>query len=361
MKDLLLQLPILFLAIALGLLVMPAVIDLSLRGKWLDRPDQRKWHTAPIPATGGVGVLLVMVIIMLILPQGRVSIAAQPFLFFGYILLALVGIADDRVNLSARMRFAMQLLLAAAIAFNGHRITHLGGLFGVDGLPVVAQYLLTVLVIVGLTNAFNLIDGIDGLAGTMGVYMLFALILLGLWCGSVTEWPLQLALAGALLNFLHHNWRPAKIFLGDGGSLPIGFTLAVSGVLLMGHSARMNVADQSRMVELLCAVFMGPVIDTLRVFSNRIAQGRSPFSPDRDHLHHWFLKNLRTAPQAVVTILMVQVSTLLITYILHGTFGTTMIVLLQAAIHAAVVVALHLAWNLRRSYRMVRTLERAIG
>jgi UDP-GlcNAc:undecaprenyl-phosphate GlcNAc-1-phosphate transferase len=361
MNELLIQLPILFLAMTLGMLVLPAVIDIGRRGHWLDRPDRRKWHTTPTPVTGGIGVLLVMCIVMLMLPQGRTFIIEEPFLFFGYILLALVGIADDRVNLAPRMRFVLQLLLASAIAFSGHRITHLGGLFGMDALPLAAQYALTVLVIVGLTNAFNLVDGIDGLAGTLGVYMLMALVLLGAWCGVDNIWPMQLALAGALLIFLQHNWRPAKVFLGDGGSLPIGFTLAVSGVMLIGHSSQMPAMDRGRMVELLCALFMGPVIDTLRVFANRIAQGRSPFSPDRDHLHHWFLKNLRTAPQAVVTILIVQVSTLVITQLLHSTLGTTLIVLLQALIQLSVMFTLRLAWDLRRSYRMVRTLERVIG
>jgi UDP-GlcNAc:undecaprenyl-phosphate/decaprenyl-phosphate GlcNAc-1-phosphate transferase len=361
MNDLFIQLPILFLAMTLGLLVVPAVIDISRRGQWLDRPDQRKWHTAPTPATGGIGVLLVMAIVMLILPQGRAFIAKEPFLFFGYILLAIVGITDDRVNLSPRMRFVLQLLLASAIAFSGHRITHLGGLFGLDLLPLAAQYTLTVLVIVGLTNAFNLVDGIDGLAGTMGVYILSVLILLGGWRGLQGAWPMQLALAGALLIFLQHNWRPAKVFLGDGGSLPIGFTLAVSGVMLMGHADQMPVLERGRIVELLCALFMGPVMDTLRVFADRIAQGRSPFSPDRNHLHHWFLKNLRTAPQAVITILIVQVATLVITYLLHGTLSTTVIVLFQALVQVMVLLALRLAWDLRRSYRMVRTLERIMG
>jgi UDP-GlcNAc:undecaprenyl-phosphate/decaprenyl-phosphate GlcNAc-1-phosphate transferase len=359
MTEFLVHLPIMILALFIGSFVMPAVLDVSLRSRIFDRPDQRKWHKEPTPATGGVGILLTLGITLLIAPSGRQLLAAEPTICLGYMALTLIGVLDDRFHLSAILRLAVQIALALLITWNGTIITHGAGILGVQELSPVMQFVLTVVIVVGLTNAYNMVDGIDGLAGTQGIVSLGLFAAIILWMGSGEMLPVIMALMGTLVIFLRLNWSPARIFMGDGGSLPIGFLLAVIGVHLAMHATQLSMSNHALVIELLSGIFIGNVVDTLRVFINRMRQGRSPFSADRDHLHHWFLKNLRTHSQAVITMIALQAGVLAITILLHGTMGPSWIILIQGGIYIVVIRMLHFAYDLRCSYRMVRTMERA--
>jgi UDP-N-acetylmuramyl pentapeptide phosphotransferase/UDP-N-acetylglucosamine-1-phosphate transferase len=185
----------------------------------------------------------------------------------------------------------IQLALATLIAFSGVRINNLNGIFGVHELPVTAQYTLTILIIAGITNAFNLIDGIDGLAGGLGF---MSLVIIGLFLtlsGDANIALIAFALAGGLLGFLYYNFNPARIFMGDTGSLVLGFVIAVLTVRLI----QFNTAGSFKLIQHApvfgLSLVMIPVFDTLRVFAARIWRGRSPFDPDKTHIHHLLTNN----------------------------------------------------------------------
>jgi UDP-N-acetylmuramyl pentapeptide phosphotransferase/UDP-N-acetylglucosamine-1-phosphate transferase len=197
---------------------------------------------------------------------------------------------DDLNDLRARNKFVIQLALALLIAFSGVRITSLNGILGIEE-PITAQYTLTVVAIAGITNSFNLIDGIDGLAGGLGF---MSLVILGLFLtlgGDINIALIAFALAGGLLGFLYYNFNPARIFMGDTGSLVLGFVIAVLTVRLI------QVNTTSSFNLLLNAPAFGlslvliPVFDTLRVFSLRIWSGKSPFNADKTHIHHLLTNN----------------------------------------------------------------------
>jgi UDP-GlcNAc:undecaprenyl-phosphate GlcNAc-1-phosphate transferase len=158
-------------------------------------------------------------------------------------------------------------------------------------LPLSAQYTFTLLAIVGITNAFNLIDGIDGLAGGLGFMSLVTLGLFLTMSGDNNTALIAFALAGAILAFLYFNFNPARIFMGDTGSLILGFVIAVLAVRLL----QVNIASGHPVLPhapvFLLGIVLIPVFDTLRVFAIRIWNGKSPFSADKTHIHHLLTNN----------------------------------------------------------------------
>lgn len=211
---------------------------------------------------------------------------AQISFFFSIVVLFALGIMDDLKDLSARYKFLIQISLAALIALSGIRITSFDGLFGIYDLPLMAQYTFTILAIAGITNAFNLIDGIDGLAGGLGFMSLITLGMFLTMSGDANTALIAFALAGALFSFLYFNFNPAKIFMGDTGSLVLGFVIAVLCIRLIQVNVMIpNPIVLNAPVFVFGIVFI-PVFDTIRVFTVRIWKGNSPFEADRTHIHH---------------------------------------------------------------------------
>jgi UDP-N-acetylmuramyl pentapeptide phosphotransferase/UDP-N-acetylglucosamine-1-phosphate transferase len=194
-----------------------------------------------------------------------------------------MGIMDDIRDLSARYKFLIQIGLAMLMATSGIRINSFEGVFGIYELPLAAQYTFTLLTIVGVTNAFNLIDGIDGLAGGLGFMSLTTLGIFLTLNGDMTSALIAFALAGGIVAFLYFNLNPARIFLGDTGSLVLGFSIAVLCIRLMQVNTITSLPHAP--VFILGIAFI-PVFDTIRVFASRIWKGKSPFVADKTHIHH---------------------------------------------------------------------------
>lgn len=277
-------------AFVTAMLLIPPLIKLINRFKLHDIPDLRKEHSMPIPTMGGIAVCLAMTTSCLLWFNFSNDFFTVSF-FFSIVVLFAIGIMDDLNDLRARNKLAIQFALASLIAFSGVRITSLNGIFGIGTLPITAQYTLTVLAIAGITNAFNLIDGIDGLAGGLGF---MSLVILGLFltlCGEVNVALIAFALAGGLLGFLYYNFNPARIFMGDTGSLVLGFVTAVLTVKLIQLNTDGGKVFLPHAPVLGLSLVLIPVFDTLRVFSLRIWRGRSPFDPDKTHIHHLLTNN----------------------------------------------------------------------
>ena len=272
-------------AFAFTLVSIPVVIKLVKKYRLCDVPNGRKVHTTPIPTMGGVAVIGGMVAALALWFPFSTQIAQVSF-FFSISVLFGLGIMDDIRDLSAKYKFMIQFALAALIAVSGIRITSLEGLLGIHELPLAAQYTFTIVAIVGITNAFNLIDGIDGLAGGLGFMSLVTLGIFLTMNGDANTALIAFALAGGLLAFLYFNFNPAKIFMGDTGSLVLGFVVAVLCIRLMQVSNSVASPVLPHAPVFVLGIVLIPVFDTLRVFATRTWYGKSPFVADKTHIHH---------------------------------------------------------------------------
>ena len=276
-------------AFIVTLIAIPPIMRLVKKYSFYDMPGDRKEHNSPIPTMGGIAVITGMMMSLLLwFPFSNG--AEQICFFFSLAVLFGLGILDDLKDLSAKYKLIVQVGLALLIALSGIRITSFDGLFGITELPESAQYTFTVLAIVGITNAFNLIDGIDGLAGGLGF---MSLVILGIFLtmsGDSNTALVAFALAGGIFAFLYFNFNPAKIFMGDTGSLVLGFVIAVLSIRLMQVNVfAANSVLPHAPVFVLGIVFI-PVFDTLRVFALRVWKGGSPFVADKTHIHHLITK-----------------------------------------------------------------------
>lgn len=272
-------------AFVVTLIAIPPIISLIKKYSLYDVPNARKEHSAPIPTMGGIAIIAGMTMALFLWFPFSKAIAQISFFFSIAVLLAL-GIMDDLKDLSAKYKFIVQFCLAILISLSGIRITSFDGLFGVHELPVMAQYSFTILAIVGITNAFNLIDGIDGLAGGIGFMSLVSLGLFLTLSGDANTALIAFALAGGILAFLYFNLNPARIFMGDTGSLVLGFVIAVLSIRLMQVNVHVSNPVFPHAAVFVMGIVLIPVFDTIRVFGVRLWKGKSPFSADRTHIHH---------------------------------------------------------------------------
>ena len=272
-------------AFVVTLLAIPPIINLIERYKLYDMPNSRKEHSLPIPTMGGIAIVGGMITSLLLWFPFSNELGQIAF-FFSIAALFGLGIMDDLKDLSAKYKFVVQIGLASLIALSGIRITSFDGLFGITALPLSAQYSFTILAIVGITNAFNLIDGIDGLAGGLSFMSLITLGLFLTISGDANTALVAFALAGGVLAFLYFNFNPAKIFMGDTGSLILGFVIAVLCIRLLQVNVFAPNAILKHAPMFVLGIVMIPVFDTLRVFAVRIWRGQSPFVADKTHIHH---------------------------------------------------------------------------
>ena len=272
-------------AFIVTLIAIPPVISIIRKYKLFDKPNDRKEHTTPIPTMGGIAIFAgLSAALLLWFPF--LNDTVQVSFFFSVITLLILGIFDDLKDISAKYKFVVQAGLACLIVLSGVRITSFEGLFSIHELPISAQYTFTVVAIVGITNAFNLIDGIDGLAAGLGFMSLITLGIFLTISGDNSYALIAFALAGGLLAFLYYNLNPARIFMGDTGSLVLGFATSVLCIRLMqvNNLTGNSVIPYSPVFVL--SIVLIPVFDTLRVFGIRMWKGNSPFSPDKTHIHH---------------------------------------------------------------------------
>lgn len=278
------------MAAVVASVLTPLVAHLAHRRQLLDQPDLvRKLHGRAVPRLGGIAVTVAFLAPIAALAFYDNLVAAAVYadlpLALGFIggalAIAGLGIFDDLFGTDARQKLAVQLVVAAAMWFVGFRVEHVGGSIGFSFDLGLLSLPVTVLWIVGVVNAVNLIDGLDGLAS--GIALAATLVLFGVAFASdqVLLCVLMVALAGSLVGFLVFNFNPARIFLGDSGSLFLGFVLAVAS--LWTHQ-KANAALAVTLIPLFALAV--PLIDTTLCIVRRVARGQNPFSPDREHLHH---------------------------------------------------------------------------
>jgi UDP-N-acetylmuramyl pentapeptide phosphotransferase/UDP-N-acetylglucosamine-1-phosphate transferase len=277
-------------AFVISFIAIPAIIKLADEKGLFDMPDARKLHTRPIASLGGVGVFIGFLLALLL----TVSLHLNPefqYFYAAAVLTFFLGIKDDILILSASKKFLGQLLAAAILIHLANlRIDSMHGFLGIYKLPAFISFPLSYLTIIVIINAFNLIDGIDGLAGSLGI---LTTAVFGAYF-AMAHMPsyalLSFSFTGALCAFLVYNYHPAKIFMGDSGSLLLGLINAILAIKFITVADSVNGSFPiTSSVAIGFSVLIVPLLDTLRVFSLRILNGRSPFSADRNHIHHLLL------------------------------------------------------------------------
>jgi UDP-GlcNAc:undecaprenyl-phosphate/decaprenyl-phosphate GlcNAc-1-phosphate transferase len=271
---------------------IPSIITVAKQKGLFDTPDHRKLHTNKIPRLGGLAIIAGFSIAVSVWGIPTELESRLQFMQAALIILFFSGLKDDIVAMSPIKKLYSQIIAAALVVIGENiRVTSFYGLFGVDSIPIWVSYALSIFTIVVITNAFNLIDGIDGLAGGIGFIIS---VTFGLWFNFIDQvgWSIiSFSLAGALLGFLVFNFNPAKIFMGDAGSLSTGFLLAVLAIKFIefNNPSVQNYYKITTAPVIAIAILIIPLFDTIRVFSVRALKRRSPFSADRNHLHHLLL------------------------------------------------------------------------
>ncbi len=268
-------------ACIITLLVIPCWISVCQKWQLFESNDDRKRHRYIVPTMGGLAIFAGIMIPFLFLGND-LSGNTTHYLIGSSLILFFTGFFDDLIDLPARRKLLLQFIAAFFIAFGGIRITSLCGLFDIYEIPDILSIPLTMLFITGVTNAYNLIDGLDGLAGSLGLMASFILGVLLYTNGHEDFGVLSFCMTGALLGFLRYNFHPAKIFMGDTGSLVLGFLLSSQSVLLITTPA----ASITNIPLLVITVLFIPVYDVVRVTVIRLLTGQSPFKADRNHVHH---------------------------------------------------------------------------
>ncbi|WP_346317329.1 MraY family glycosyltransferase [Chitinophaga sp. YIM B06452] len=319
---------------------IPVLIRVAELKHLYDEPDERKSHKIRIPTLGGLGFFAGFILATAVCVPSQQAFPLQ-YLLAAFFIIFIVGMKDDLVGLSPVKKLIGQLVAAFAIIYLGNlQIRNMFGVFGIGELPYHFSLLLTYFTFIVVVNAFNLIDGIDGLAGSVGLLVSAVLGAYFLYVNEVLYAVMGFALAAGLAAFLIYNITPARIFMGDTGSLLVGLvnaTLIVKFIEVAGNPA--GVFPLQSVPAIAFAILVIPLFDTLRVFAIRMSRGRSPFTADRHHIHHYMLALGLTHSQATLIAVLSNMAFIFMAYSLQS-IGTTSLLLLTGGLALAATTAL---------------------
>lgn len=300
---------------------IPSVVNISRLKNLCDMPNGRTSHLTATPTLGGIAVF-VGVILSSVIFAGTYFIFELKYIISGLIIVFFVGIKDDILIIDPAKKLAGQIFAIVLIAvFADIRINNLYGLFHIGHIPYVASILLTIFVFIVIINGFNLIDGIDGLASGIGI---LTSCVFGIWfwmSGHIACTILSFSLVGALTAFFYFNVfsKTNKVFLGDTGSLITGFVVGILACrFLQFELISQEVTRIPSAPTVVCGILIVPLFDSFRVFILRISQGKSPFTADRQHIHHRLLQLGYTHLQATVTLISVNLFFIVLSFVFKG-------------------------------------------
>ena len=319
------------LAFIITLLSIPIIIEIAKSKKLFDEPDERKLHKEIIPALGGIGIFAGFIVsLLLCVPDYAKDLGYIKYFAASAIVIFFVGLKDDIVELPAGKKFIGQLIAAGIVMqFGNIYISNMHGFLGVTEISKVASVFLTLFAFIVITNAFNLIDGVDGLAASLGIVTTLVFGIYFYWAQEMLFSIMATATCGALIAFLIYNYAPAKIFMGDTGSLLLGLLnsiLVIKFISVAGVEGNTWSLHASPAIGF--AILMVPLFDTLRVFSVRIINRKSPFSADRIHIHHYLLDLGFTHRSIMITCVTATLGFIAVAYFLRELNTTLLITIL---------------------------------
>lgn len=324
-----------------GLIFIPALLRFCKKQKLYDVPSGRKVHKTLIPRLGGISFLPSMMISALLVLyilssnaiDGKIQISSWSVGFvLSLIIIYAIGFVDDLIGLDAKLKFVVQIVAACVLPLCGLYINNFYGLFGIEEIPFWLGAPLTVFVFVFIDNAMNLIDGIDGLSASLSIMAFIGFLYCFIPYNLTVYQVLISGFIGVLLTYLYYNlWgnpdKGTKIFMGDAGSLTLGFILAFLFVkALMVNPAVMPMSP--RRVVIAYSLLIVPTFDVVRVIMHRLRIGQPIFHPDKSHIHHKLMRVGLSQHMALVTILTLQFFLVLLNIIIYEWLYNNMTVIL---------------------------------
>lgn len=343
------------LSLYLGALLLPRVVELSHELHLYDFPDSRKVHKLPIPRLGGVVFLPVVTIVIAITIVVLIRIdfhfdtlwngsAVSHFLAYmgGAMMLYAIGLYDDIHGVGYKVKFLVQIASASLLCVSGLWISNMYYIFFINELPYWVGMPVTILFVVYVTNAVNLIDGIDGLASGLSAIALLVIAVLDIMAGDGAWAMMAVAYLGVLISFFYYNvyGTSHKTFMGDAGSLTLGFTLS----FLILHFWQINPVWNHNFhnVGIVAAsTLVIPTFDVVRVMMSRIRDGRNPFLPDKNHIHHKLLRSGLNAKMSMVTLLLMAVGIVAINYVMASFVSQTLMIIVDMILFCVVHLILN--------------------
>ncbi|MBY0426738.1 MAG: undecaprenyl/decaprenyl-phosphate alpha-N-acetylglucosaminyl 1-phosphate transferase [Cytophagales bacterium] len=320
---------------------IPSIIFVAHKKSILDEPKDRTIHETSTPRLGGLAIFAGFISALSIF--GSFGSGIQ-FMIAGCVIIFFIGLKDDIVSVSAFKKFFVQILAAGIVLLLGDiRITSFQGFLGIYELKEGISFAFSFLVIVGLTNAINLLDGLDGLAGTIIAVIATIFGIYFFIYGGEKFYVysfVSFALVGSVLGFLRYNFTKAQIFMGDTGSLVCGFIISVLAIKFI----EMRPVESTTTLSM--AILFIPIFDTARVFGLRILSGKSPFAPDKNHLHHRLLELGLGQVQVVLILTFLNLLVFGFAFFLDS-YGLDFVVGIIIAFTVAVTVVLELVFNAR--------------
>ncbi|WP_423149065.1 MraY family glycosyltransferase [Rubrolithibacter danxiaensis] len=351
---------IIAIALVLVLIAIPSIIYVANNRNLFDDIDvERKEHQYGIARLGGVAIFCSFMITCLIFPQVT-SVEGGSLILACSMILFAVGLKDDLWGVNPSTKFGMQLIVALIMVVLGNaRLTSLYGILGIHDIPYVIGIPLSALIIMFVMNAFNLIDGIDGLAGITGLVVNISLGIIFIEMGQTRLAIIAFALAGACVGFLRYNLTPAKIFMGDTGSLLLGFISVILCIrfIELNKVGAVNRLFYSSAPSIAVAILIGPVFDAMRVFTLRVFNRTSPFKGDRNHVHHRMLYIGLTHLQATFILMLFNVSMIVLALFLRDIGNLLLMgILFFVCILFNSFLSFFVRSKERKSYRLVNFL-----
>ena len=364
MQGYLLYFGAVLISMGCGFAVIPAITKFCLKYNFYDQPNGRKIHHEPIPRLGGISfvpsMLLTSVIVLFLMSTGdhrEVQVSLWSLYFcISLLIIYFSGIIDDLVGLNATVKFGIEIVATCILPAANLYINNLYGLFGIYTIPFWVGAPLTILVLVFTCNAINLIDGIDGLSSALTIIALIGFFFCFHSEGLTYYCILIAALVGVLIPYQYYNVfgsaeKHKKIFMGDSGSLSLGFILGFLAVKLCMDTPRIAY-DPNRIVW-AWSLLAVPCFDVVRVFFFRILHGRSPFQADKNHIHHKLMACGLSQHQTLITIVAFQLLIIAVNIILAEIVSSTIIL----AINIAMYVVFNFVTNLISSPKSVLVSE----
>lgn len=333
-------------------LTIPSIIHVAkARLLYDDLGHLRKIHNPGISRLGGVAIFVSFTISSLLWGVSSLMLPLN-FLLVACILLFVIGIKDDLAGVGHRTKLAIQFLATLLVVIPGNvRLNNLHSIMGMNELSYFSSVGLSMLIIIFIINAFNLIDGIDGLAAITGIIVNGVFSVLFIYVKEYELAVVSISMVGAILGFLQFNISPAKIFMGDTGSLLIGLISAVMAIKFVQIGGALDAQSSPKIsssIGIALAVLIGPIVDTFRVFIIRLSKGKSPFVGDRNHIHYRILSLGFSHMQVSLFLGLLNLFVILIA-LLFSSYGNTFTILL--------IIVLTMAFNWILTY-LVRSKQR---
>lgn len=345
--------------------IHPRLVRIALDKNIVDNPNARKLQRKPVPVLGGIAVFFGSVIGL-----GCASLVCNCSELFIVVVAMMImlytGTLDDILDLSPGLRFLVEIFTVLLLVYvGGYSLNDFHGLWGIHQIPQYLAVPLTVVAAVGIINGINLIDGVDGLSS--GYCILTSLFFGGMFWGVGDQVMTMLAVvaAGSLIPFFFHNLfgKSSKMFIGDGGTLVMGIVISVFVMRTLTHGTFCEIYDPKNvgLIPFMLAVLAVPVFDTLRVMTTRILKHKSPFHPDKTHLHHMFIRLGCSHAATTLAILLLNLFVVLcgwLSYLAGCSVDMQLYVVVLVALLITVGLYNFMEWHIRHKTKFIRLLRR---